>query len=370
NHGQQALEVLSRHVPDAIVMDITMPEMDGIDTLHAIRQQFNCIDLPVIMMTAETSSDRVVECFEAGANDYISKPVDLATLVVRLDSQLRLRTMHSDLLESQERYQLASAGTRDGIWDWNIRTDELYLSPRWRSLVGMEDPDAQLRGIQWLQYVMEEDRARVTAELQAHLNGETDYFETELRLTGPEKDHRWMLCRGLAVRDASNLPIRIAGSLSDVTEGKVADALTRLPNRLLFQDRVARCVQMYKRDPKRRFAIMYMDVNDFKLVNDSLGHDVGDAFLIQFAQRLQSELRQGDAVLARLGGDEFAVLLENISEEEDAVMVAKRLRTQIERPFQIAGREIISGLSIGIVTINEKNASAWRISVSTDAFFS
>ncbi|MEM8736122.1 MAG: bifunctional diguanylate cyclase/phosphodiesterase, partial [Planctomycetota bacterium] len=160
--------------------------------------------------------------------------------------------------------------------------------------------------------------------------------------------HRWMLCRGLAVRDEEGIAYRIAGSLTDITEGKVADSLTGLPNRVLFRDRVARCVQEYRPEANKEFAVLFLDVDGFKLINDTYGHDVGDDFLVALAKRLHQGLRQADAILSRLGGDEFAVLIENLQHVDHAILIAERLRDRMKEPFSIGGRDLFVGASIGI----------------------
>ena len=170
-----------------------------------------------------------------------------------------------------------------------------------------------------------------------------------------------MLCRGLAVRDQEGIPTRIAGSLTDITEGKVADALTGLPNRTLFHDRVERSVQQFTRNGLRQFAVLYIDVDDFKLINDSMGHDAGDEFLIQIANRLETSLRQTEAVLARLGGDEFGILIDGISRVEEALAVAERIQDRIKAPFSVGNREVLARVSIGVVVVSKSNASVEKI---------
>lgn len=365
--GRQALDAIRVHEIDVVLMDISMPVMDGFATLRMIRQMHKPNELPVIMMTASEASEQVVECFNEGANDYVSKPVELGVVLVRIEAQLILKRTQDELRESEQRYALASQGTRDGIWDWNLESGDIYLSPRWLDMVGIADPDWKAHGTSWLDLVYHEDRDRVRADLESHLCGDTSHFETEMRMPDQNGGFRWMLCRGLAVRNPEGMATRIAGSLTDITEGKVADALTRLPNRTLFHDRVRRCVEQFKRNPSRKFAIMYMDVDDFKLINDTLGHDIGDEFLIELAARLEGGLRKSEAVLARLGGDEFGVLLENIQHIEEAVEIATRLLERIRIPFKIANREILSQGSFGVVAVSTKNASVDQLIRQADA---
>lgn len=348
--GAEAIDAVSHGTFDLVLMDINMPRLDGFMALRLIRQMDREQALPVIMMTADANAQQISRCFENGANDYLAKPVTKAELIARVDAQLRFVKAKEDLRESEQRYALATNGTREGIWDWNLRTGELYLSKRWHEIVGTVDWKPEGRG--WLSLVHHDDRSRVQADLESHLCGEVPFFESELRMADHEGDLRWMLCRGIAVRDSSGMATRIAGSLSDITEGKVADALTGLPNRILFNDRASRCIEQYRRNSCRLFAILYLDLNDFKLINDSLGHSAGDEFLVEVANRLQRGVRKCDAILARLGGDEFGILVENIKSVNDALIVAKRIEKSLAPPIRVAHQEVLPQCSIGIAMID------------------
>ena len=365
-NGSQALTLVRANKPDLVLMDISMPVMDGSMALRMMRQLHPSTDLPIIMMTSRSEESQIFGCFDAGASDYLAKPVQYSSMIARVEAQFKLMRALSALRESEQRYTLATAGTRDGIWDWNLETGEIYLSPRWKALVGITDPNWVAQGTSWLDLVFEEDRERVRSDLESHLCGESSKFETELRMQDRSGGFRWMLCRGLAVRDENDIPTRIAGSLSDITEGKVADALTGLPNRTLFHDRVERCVQQFNRNESKRFAVLYIDVDDFKLINDSMGHHVGDEFLIQISDRLEPCLRQAEAVLARLGGDEFGVLIEGIQHIDDAIAVAQRIQDRIKAPFSVSDREILARISIGVVIVSTMNASVDEIMRQAD----
>ena len=259
---------------------------------------------------------------------------------------------------SEQRYALAAAGSNDGLWDWDIPANSLYCSDRWKLIVG-HDANAEVSTHeQWLDYTHEEDRSGLVEALRAHLDGERAHFEHEYRVRQVRGEIRWVLCRGIAVRDDAGKPVRMAGSLTDITEQRRVrdslsqaarhDPLTDLPNRTLFGELLQRAIAQGARSSSHQYAVLFIDLDGFKLVNDSLGHIIGDRFLIAIAQRLQSQLRPGDS-LARLGGDEFAVLAENFSTPEDVPAIAERLLNALAEPFRIADHELFGSASVGVV---------------------
>lgn len=351
--GREALTIAQNEKFELCLLDISMPWLDGFQTLRFLRQMYDAADLPIVMMTSSNDRDHVVKAFNNGASDYIGKPIDAPVAAARIKNQLLIRDAQQALKQSEQRYALATRGTNDGMWDWDLFTGELYLSPRWRSMVGIESPDWQPRGSEWMQLIHEEDRSRATAELESHLCGEIEHFEAEVRIRGHDQNYRWMLCRGVARRDSDGVASRIAGSLTDITEGKVADSLTGLPNRLLFRDRLEKSVEAYKRNPAKVFAVIYLDIDDFKSINDHYGHEAGDEFLVGIARRLEAAVRKQEAVIARLGGDEFAVLIECQRGRLDAEATAKRLHERVYKPMMIGDREVLTRGSMGIAVIRK-----------------
>jgi diguanylate cyclase (GGDEF)-like protein/PAS domain S-box-containing protein len=347
--------------PDLLLLDIEMPDVSGLEALQAIRELYSANELPVIMVTARNQSDDVVKALGMGANDYVTKPVDFAVALARIGTQLSHKHAQEGLKESEERYALAARGANDGLWDWNLATNVIYFSPRWKAMLGFQDNEIVNKPDEWFDRIHEGDRERVKEEIAAHQKGLTPHFESEHRVRHRDGTYRWMLSRGLAIRDESGKPERMAGSQTDITEGKVSDPLTNLPNRLLFLDRLGRIMRHSKRHPDRHFAVLFLDLDGFKMINDSLGHLVGDQLLLAVAKRLESCLRGTDTVarlaqqtftLARMGGDEFTVLLDEIKEPGDANYAAERIMKELSAPFLIGGKEIFTSASIGIALSN------------------
>jgi len=258
------------------------------------------------------------------------------------------------LQESVERYALAARGANDGLWDWNLSTGEIYFSARWGHMLGYSESESWSKPEQWFSQIHAEDRERVRAEVSAHCDGKTSEFVSEYRMRHKNGGYIWTLSRGIAVRDPSGNAARIAGSQTDITEGKTADPLTHLPNRLYFIDRLESAIET-AREQNTLFAVLFVDLDQFKVVNDSLGHAVGDELLIDVAGRLRAGVRTssrqvglGESVVARIGGDEFAIFLGRIQHEADAATIAARILKRLAEPFSFDGRSMFVSASIGI----------------------
>lgn len=346
---------------DVILADYSLPQFDARRALHLLQK--HGLDIPFIIVSATVGEELAVECMKEGAADYLLKDrlARLGQAVTHALDQKRLREEKRQaelaLRESKERYELASLGANDGLWDWNLITKETYFSSRWKSMLGCDEHEVANTPDEWFNRIHPDDLEQVKSELTAHLEGRTPHFEHDYRMRHNDGTYRWMLTRGLLVQDASGKGKRIAGSLTDITKRKLAeerllhdafhDALTNLPNRALFMDRLGRSILHGRRRPAYLFAVLFMDLDRFKIVNDSLGHAAGDQLLIQVSKRVERCLRPGDTV-ARLGGDEFAILLDDIKGFSDATRVADRIRLELAVSFYVDGREVFTSASIGI----------------------
>jgi diguanylate cyclase (GGDEF)-like protein/PAS domain S-box-containing protein len=281
-----------------------------------------------------------------------------AELVAEINER---QQVESALRESEERYELAARGANDGQWDWNLKTNTIYYSLRWKTMIGMEPDDLQNDPQEWFSRIHPEDLAGFKTAMDDHLKGNRSHFETEYRILHANGNERWMLCRGLAVRDAQGQAYRMAGSQTDITERKIAeerltfdalhDSLTGLPNRALLLDRLQQRLEYGKRHMDRLFAVLFLDLDRFKVINDSLGHTAGDNFLVNVSQRLQLCVRHEDTI-SRLGGDEFAILLNEINELGDAFQVADRIQAQLAQGTLVGSVNRSSSTSIGITVYN------------------
>ncbi len=354
--GPEALEHATSGRYDLVLLDVELPGLSGLDVLQRLRESRSRTDLPIIMVTGRTESADIVRALDLGANDYVTKPVDFAVAMARIETHLSHKWAVADLKESEERYAVAVSGANDGVWDWNIAADEVYWSPRWKALLGHEDGDIGTGPAEWLSRIHHDDVGHVKQSLDSYLLSGRGHYQSEHRLLHRDGTYRWMRCRGAAVLDGSGRITRFAGSLTDITDSKLADALTGLPNRLLFIDVLDRAIRRVERKRDYVFALLILGLDRFKDLNQSLGVLSADRLLIAVARRLQSSLRGTDIVsrdragftLARLGGDEFTVLVDDIDDASDAIRVAERLRAALRTPFDIDGRQVFTAATIGI----------------------
>lgn len=280
-----------------------------------------------------------------------------ASVVVR-DIDERKRAEEA-LTRSEQRYALAAKGSNDGLWDWDMVTNEVYYSPRCKSIISYKGSDIEPKIESWTDLIQSSDTAQFNADLAIHLSGRADKFYNEHRIITLRGEERWVMCRGVAVRDEDGQAIRIAGSLSDITKQKHAEAalikqaqhdkLTGLPNRAFLTEVLRSALARCQRNSRYNFAVLFLDFDRFKVINDSLGHEYGDMLLISIAQQLRVELRTVDTA-ARLGGDEFVVLLDGIDGLSGAIEVAERLLRTFSTPHSLGGHDVTSTASIGIVT--------------------
>lgn len=354
--GAEALGLLATHSCDLVLLDVEMPVMDGIAVLTRIRQTRSEEELPVIMVTARNASNDIVTALQQGANDYLTKPIDFPVMLARIRTHLARRRAVLALRESEERYALALRGSNNGLWDWDIARSTVFYSPRWQAMLGYQVNEIGNTPEDWFSKVHPDDLPTVESSLAQHLSGCSLQFECEYRMQHRDGTYRWMLGRGIAVRDRNGDVVRMAGSQFDTTEGKVLDALTRLPNRHLFLDLLERTLDRARRRPDYNYGVLFLDLDRFKLINDSLGHTVGDRFLIEVARRIRTALvdsvrttGRAEPFLARLGGDEFAILIDDIPDASEADQVAERIQESLRKPFVTDGHEVVSGASIGIV---------------------
>jgi len=342
--GYAEADLVGRHVSIIEGKEQDVAPMRAISTVERSWRTRDGRSIPVLYSSA------ALRATGFGGGDYAE--AGFVWLAQNITEQKRVR---EELIAARERYALAVAGANDGIWDWNVLNGDVYYSPRWQSMLGYEESELSGRFGSWLGLMHPEDRPRVERELEAHCIGASSMFESEHRMRHCDGTYRWMLSRGLAVRGLEGAATRMAGSQTDITQNKTADPLTALPNRVLFTERLERAFESRRRNSDHRFTVMFLDLDRFKMINDSLGHLAGDQVLIGISQRLKeavsAEAGSAEFTVARISGDEFAVLVEDVLGESSIAAASRtgaRLISDMERPFLIGGREVFTSVSIGV----------------------
>lgn len=341
---------------DIVLLDLSLPDSSGLATLRSVLETEPRV--PIVVLTGLGDKAVAIQSLHEGAQDFLLKDELNSPLLKRsISYALERYELLKTARENEERYFLAARGSHDGLWDWNLLAGKVFFSSRWKLMLGYSDDEIADHPREWWRRVHPEDLDRVRWNLSCHLSGKTPHFASEHRLRQKDGNYRWVLGRGMAIRDKKNRATRVAGSFTDITRHKnmekqlalraFYDPLTGLPNRPHFMESLARCFEKLRRNPGVRFAIMFLDLDRFKYVNDHWGHGAGDDLLVQLGQRLRSCVRPNDTV-ARMGGDEFTVLLEDLDDPAEATEVADRILDALRIPFRVGGCEMTASVSIGI----------------------
>jgi len=273
----------------------------------------------------------------------------LFDMTERKESEEIVRRSEARLAEAQRLAHL-------GGWEWDVRTGEISWSDEVYRIYGLTPQEFVPSFGKFIEIVHPEDRETLAEIINGALGGHKPY-DVEHRIVRPDGEVRWLHRRAETIRSEAGEPLRMVGTVHDVTERKALegqleyrvlhDPLTDLPNRTLFVDRLGQALRRTRRQRGRKVAVLFVDLDNFKVVNDSLGHEVGDSLLVILAERMRRSLRPGDT-LARFGGDEFTVLVEDVYDPADAIQVAERVTAEFRRPFALKGRELFASASVGI----------------------
>ena len=313
----------------------------------------------------ETSLNAAFDPETSQPNGYVAVVRDVSE---RRAIEEEKRQGETRLRASEERLALALENGSDGVWDWSVHDQELWFADSLLGMLGFSPGDIAVSVATWSSLIHPEDQDAAQRQFYDHLKGLTPTYECEHRLRRKDGGFAWVLARGRVVRrDQAGRALRVVGTHTDITARKAAehavarlarhDALTDLPNRLLFRERLNKALSEIN-GAEGGCALLYLDLDRFKTVNDSYGHLAGDSLLIEVAQRLKDAVREVDTVV-RLGGDEFAILqVGGASQPASSAALAQRVIEAMAEPFQIGGEQVELGISIGLALAPQDAADA------------
>jgi PAS domain S-box-containing protein len=379
-NGVRALEVFEKTNPDIILLDVMMPEMDGFEACLAIREMAHGRHVPILMMTGLDDVESINRAYDVGATDFLSKPINFAILAHRVRYMLRAKRTADELRSSQVRLATAQRIARIAYWQWECESGLLSCSEDIERLIGAPLPQSATTPRDFSRFVHPDDR-KLFEDIISQAMRNLQTCSVEHRVLHPDGSHGVIHQEINTYSDRDGRVTSVLGTMQDISERKRAeqrirylayyDSVTGLPNRSLLKEHVGVALRQAKRH-RRAAALMFLDLDNFKRVNDTFGHSAGDAVLQEVASRLshctrdsdflarQSDEGSGEATawlsgntVARLGGDEFVILLTEMRTPEDAAVSARRVNEALALPFVVKDVEVHLGCSVGISTFPE-----------------
>lgn len=278
-------------------------------------------------------------------------------------SAMAMAVKQRELQGMQAAHRLVLAAANDGIWEWELSSDRVSYSSRWKAIVGLTDEDVSDGPETWYSRVHVDDIEGLRADLQAHLDGKRAVHEFEHRIRHRSGAFVWVKSRGLAMRDDWGRPTRLAGSLTDIHRRKQAEAelhhsarrdvLTGLATRRVLVEHLDNCVERARAEPDWGYALLFMNLDRFRVVNESIGAEQGDRILSELAERLELCCEEA-RIICRYGGDEFAILLAGLDDLGAAKLAAQAIHDSLRRPFDLDGNAVFASVSIGVATSAQK----------------
>jgi diguanylate cyclase (GGDEF)-like protein/PAS domain S-box-containing protein len=365
--GVGLLAQFAEEEPDIVLLDVMLPGLDGFTLCRQIRELPSGKNTPILMMTGLDDVASIRQAYTAGATDFIAKPFNWLILAYRVRYMMRTSQLFQNLDKSQASLNYAQQIAGLGSWEWDISSDKLQWSDAVYRIFHIDPIGFDGTYHAFLNSVHPLDKELVNAALETAISQKKPY-SVDHQILLPNGDERHVHTEAEVMYDKTGTPFRLSGTVQDITERKLDeerikrlafyDSLTGLPNRVLFKENLEHALAHAERK-KRLVATLFLDLDRFKWINDTMGHSVGDKLLQEFAARLHGSVRKIDCVtrgvlsdpcysIARLGGDEFTIILDDIGQVQDAAIVARRIITEVARPFILEGQETYLTVSIGI----------------------
>ncbi|MEQ1557468.1 MAG: EAL domain-containing protein [Methyloglobulus sp.] len=370
--GESGLEHIKQHLPDIILLDAMMEDLDGFQTCQLLRQNPALMDIPIIMVTGMDDMASIQKAFAVGATDFITKPINYLILIQRIHFGLRTGQITAELRSSKLQLSAAQRIARLGYWTWDAQRDQFTISDQLAQLCNLDlhEFDGSLAG--FIKLVSPKDRDFVEDVINAAAHGKAiQHIEYSINITETDVIDVQQEVEALTDDNAHF----VTGIIQDISHKKGAekqihrlayfDLLTGLANRAYYKERIEDVI-LSAEQRKTQFALLFIDLDDFKSVNDNFGHHVGDQFLQQIAQRLKFIAREMDFIV-RLGGDEFCIILNNITEEETVADIAKRCLQKISLPVILDKHHINPKASIGIALFPKDGKTEHELLKAADA---
>ncbi len=370
--GRQAIEQFHAVAPDLIIMDAVMPVMDGFSAIREIRKLPAGEHIPILMITGLDDFDSITRAYDEGATDFLAKPVNFIVLPHRVQYMLRSTKTANELRVSQTKLDYAQRLARIGNWELDLQTKELSWSQEFGRMFNLDNNSSKQYWSTMDELIVEDDRQSVQILLEQSIDkGEPFNVEFSVKLEEAAEMRRMRLEAEPFTIDRSKACTHLLGTVQDITDRVLAqqqihnlayyDVVTGLPNRAQLNERMSRTLRNAERN-ESKFAVLFLDLDHFKQVNDTYGHDVGDELLQKVSERLTSVIRDSDSIarphqrdydenrftVARLGGDEFVVLLGDINRAEDAARIADRIAESVGKPYHLANSKMNVTSTIGI----------------------
>lgn len=364
-NGTSGIDIFVGKRPDMVLLDVVMPEMSGYETCSALRALPGGKYTQILMVTGLDDTESIDSAFEAGADGFVAKPINWAVLGQRCKYMVRAGSALRQLDQSRKRLAKTQEIARLGNWEIDLSTKDFSCTTEAAEIMGHASISEDLRS--FMSSICTEEKNDIFEIIVAALDA-CKGFSMDYRIEGCKGEKRFIQNHGEILYDEEGMPTTLLGAVQDISLLKAAeeeirslafyDNLTGLANRMLFQDRLKFEIQQAQR-LTQKFALLYLDLDQFKMVNDTFGHHIGDKLLSEVAEVLKSCLRSSDItsrmqdeanspLIARLGGDEFTVILTDIKEVDNAAFVARRIIDKVAKQYSLDGHEIPSSVSIGI----------------------
>lgn len=386
--GKDGIELFKKKSVNIILLDYEMPGLSGLDTCQALRHQVINCEVPILMITGKDDEESIEAAFTAGATDFATKPLNWTLLIYRIRYILRASESFQELRLDKERLSMAQKIANIASWEWEPAKNKFFWSEEIYKLLSIEQSKRTHFNLeQFLEYIHPDDRLGIK-ELIYHCLNESSHYDCEHRIVDQNNKEHIVQHQGSAMLNEQGHVVNIVGTLRDITYSKLAerqikylayyDPLTGLMNRQSFFSSINKLLSLTEKYQSIS-AILFLDLDDFKKVNDTLGHDNGDVLLKEISERLKACVRTSESAdkthkttkrqlpnvvfdeviqlndndnknfsLARLGGDEFTIFLCDIPSIDTATKVCERIIRSLKHPFLVNQHQIYASFSIGV----------------------